>query len=47
MGAMNDLHFGAGSDCLLCRGLSAQEKQHLRNKLLSHLREENYKVMLD
>ena len=28
----------------LCRGISNEEKVHLRQKLLMHLREENYKV---
>lgn len=30
----------------LCRGISSEEKLHLRQKLLSHLREEDYKVVL-
>lgn len=32
---------------LLYRGISNEEKIHLRQKLLSHLREENYQVFLE
>lgn len=31
---------------ILCRGISNEEKTHLRQKLLSHLREENDQVFL-
>lgn len=30
----------------LCRGISSEEKLYLRQKLLAHLREENYQVVL-